>query len=170
MKTTTYTCPHFRVTEEEITLPNGVSKNQIRIEHNGAVVIIPVCEDGRIILIRQYRAVINNYLWELPAGGLELNEDPFECAKREIQEEIGYKANKWTSLGTQYPLPGNCNEVQYLYVAEDLLVSKEEGDFDEIIEVHKKTKTEIQEMIISGELNDAKSISALSIWWLRMGS
>lgn len=164
MKTTTYTCPYFKVTEEDIILPNGNPKRQIRIEHPGAVVILPVCDNGDILLIHQYRAVINDYIWELPAGSLEFGEDPLECAKREIQEETGFKADKWLFLGNQYPLPGNSNEIQYLYLAEELTTNKKDGDADEIITVHRKSVQEIEEMIKIGEFNDAKSLSTLMIW------
>lgn len=153
----------FSVVEENVTLPNGLSKKLSKIIHPGAVVILPVCEDGSLLVIRQYRPIIKKYIFEFPAGTLEVNEDHLECAKRELAEEAGMQAADWNYLGILYPSPGICDEVQYLYTASNLTPHKLNADEDEIIEVYKKSIDEVKQLILSGDMCDAKSISIFSI-------
>jgi ADP-ribose pyrophosphatase len=129
------------------------------IEHPGAVVILPVMDDGTIVCISQYRHSIRKDFLELPAGTLEKGEAPAVCAGREIQEEIGMAATEILPLGTLYPAPGFSNELQYLFVARGLYESPAQPDEDEDISPIFMSPTEIEAAIVSGSLSDAKSIA-----------
>jgi ADP-ribose pyrophosphatase len=143
------------------TLQNDEGKTFLHetIEHPGAVVILPVMDDGRIVCISQYRHSIRREFLELPAGTLEKDESPAVCAGREIQEEIGMAAREIVSLGTLYPAPGFCNEVQHLFVARGLYDSPAQPDEDEQISPVFMTAQEFEQAVVSGALSDAKSIA-----------
>lgn len=143
-------------------LPGGYVADLEVIEHPGAVLIIPVMADGRIILIRQYRPVIRSFIWELPAGTLGRHETPLACAKRELQEEIGYRAGTWKSLGFIYPAPGYTTEKIHLYEARRLRKALSRRDADEIITPRALTRAEVAGMIATGKIVDAKTIAALA--------
>ena len=126
---------HLMLVEEEQTLPNGLKKRISKVVHPGAVVIVPRTATGNFLLLRQYRAVIEQYLYEFPAGTLELDERPEICAHRELAEEAGCEAKSWRKLGVIYPAPGFCTEQQHIFLAWNLSPKKLDGDLDEIIEV-----------------------------------
>jgi ADP-ribose pyrophosphatase len=151
----------FRFVEQEIVRPDGRIMTIDKVEHPGAVVILPVDNDGRIILIKQFRPALMRTICELPAGTLEPGEDPERCARRELAEEIGQAAARWESLGRLYPAPGFCDEVQHLYFASDLGDSRAAMDEHEVIEPERMTVVEIEAAIASGDLMDAKSIALL---------
>ncbi len=129
------------------------------IEHPGAVVILPILADGRIVCVSQYRQSLLSSIIELPAGTLEVNEPPLECAHREIMEEIGMAARDMLPAGILYPAPGFCTEVQHLFVARDLYEKSATPDEDEEISLVTMTPTEFEQATVSGRLNDAKSIA-----------
>jgi ADP-ribose pyrophosphatase len=129
------------------------------IEHPGAVVVLPLMDDGRIVCISQYRHSIRRDILELPAGTLEKGENPAVCAGREIQEEIGMAARELIPLGTLYPAPGFCNEVQYLFVARGLYESPAQPDEDENISPVCMSVEEFEDATLGGTLSDAKSIA-----------
>jgi len=129
------------------------------IHHPGAVVVLPITGDGRIVCVSQYRHSIGRVLIELPAGTLEARELPIACAGREIQEEIGMAAQELLPLGTIFPAPGFCDEVQHLFVATGLYESRAEPDEDENISLVVMSIAEIEQAIVSGLLSDAKSIA-----------
>jgi ADP-ribose pyrophosphatase len=129
------------------------------IEHPGAVVVLPLMDDGRIVCISQYRHSIRRDILELPAGTLERGENPAVCAGREIQEEIGMAARELIPLGTLYPAPGFCNEVQYLFVARGLYESPAQPDEDENISPVFMSVEEFEDATLGGTLSDAKSIA-----------
>jgi ADP-ribose pyrophosphatase len=151
----------FRFVEQEIVRPDGRVMTIDKVEHPGAVVILPVDQDGRIIILKQFRAALMRTIYELPAGTLEPREDPEFCARRELAEEIGQAAARWESLGRLYPAPGFCDEVQHLFFASDLSEARAEMDADEEIEPERMTLAEIEAAVDSGELMDAKSIALL---------
>jgi ADP-ribose pyrophosphatase len=130
------------------------------VKHPGAVVIIPQLEDGRLLLIAQYRFAVGATLLEFPAGTLEPGEAPLECARRELIEETGYRAEHWRALGITYPSPGYCDEQQHLFMATGLVPEHAAGDEDEIIEVKRLTVQEVERAIADETLVDAKSIAA----------
>lgn len=129
------------------------------IEHPGAVVILPILPDGQIVCVSQYRHSVRSRILELPAGTLEAGEAPIICAGREIMEEIGMAARELLSLGTLFPAPGFCNEVQYLFVARDLYESALEPDEDEQIVTVPMSVRDMERAIVDGRLDDAKSIA-----------
>ena len=132
--------------------------------HPGGAVVVPIKDDGKIIMIRQYRYPLKKMLLELPAGKLEPDEDPFVCAVRELEEETGYKSDNVTKLGVIYTTPGFCTEALHIYLAKDLMPgehNREEGEYG--MEIHEYTLNEIDELIRSGELRDAKSICGIQM-------
>ena len=157
-----YSGSKLQIYEDELQLPSERILKRERVVHPGAVVILPIMSDGRIVFIRQYRHAIKQFLLELPAGTLEKDELPEVCAHREIMEEIGFRAKTWLSLGVLYPAPGFCDEVQYLFLAQELTPEVRPADEDEFIELQTMTKEETQKAICQGELNDAKSIAILA--------
>jgi ADP-ribose pyrophosphatase len=154
---------HFQFVRDRFIGLNNFETEMAVVRHPGAVVILPLLASGEIVFVRQYRYAINEFILELPAGSLDKKdpESPIDCAQREISEEIGYRANKWSDLGTLYPTPGFCDELQYLFLAEDLSPYSLPGDQDEVIEVEQYSYSQVEKMIISGELRDAKSIATL---------
>lgn len=131
------------------------------IHHSGAIVIIPIDEEGRILLVQQWRRAVREITIELPAGTLEQNEDPLDCAKRELQEETGFAAKKITPLGGFYTAPGFCDEYLHLFLAEHLHHSPLEPDDDEMIDVLPVTVKEAKHMIEHNQIRDAKTIAGI---------
>jgi len=143
----------------EFELSNNLTTKKDILRHPGAVVIIPRLDRDNFILIRQYRFAMEQEILEFPAGTRELHEQPLECAKREIIEETKMQAGTWTNLGTLYPTPGFCDEIQYCYLAENLAPAQLSADFDEIIETIIMTKEQIINAIRNNTLVDAKTIA-----------
>lgn len=148
---------------------DGTRRNIEVVEHPRAVVIIPVTSQKKIIFIKQYRKVIDNILIELPAGLLEKNETPFACAQRELQEEVGFKANKMISLSGFYTSPGFCTEYIHIFIAKDLEKSQLSQDEDEAIDPLEISLEKATEMITNHEITDGKSIVSIFKYsnWLK---
>lgn len=149
----------YDVVSETLELPSNRVVERATVYHPGAAVFIPKANDGKLILIRQYRHATRSTLLEFPAGTLKKDEDPLECAKRELIEETGFSAQTWKSLGILHPAPGFCSEVQHCFLAEKLSPLKGELDEDEIIEVEHLDIHTIERCIKSGEMTDGKSIA-----------
>ncbi len=144
-------------------LPIGIKATFGTIRHPGAALVVPITEDGKIIILRQYRFAVARRILEFPAGTLENNEDPLSSIKRELGEETGYSADQWDSLGLMLPCPGYSDEEIHLFLARKIkpLIQKPKGDEDEDIEVLILTKNELENSIKSGkEALDGKSITA----------
>ena len=144
-------------------LPIGIESEFGIIKHPGAALAVPIKNDGKIVILRQYRFAVSRRILEFPAGTLEQNEDPLFAIKRELKEESGFKANKWDYLGLLLPCPGYSDEVIHLFLARDLepLGNQPKGDDDEDIEVLELTKSDLEAFIANGnEPLDGKSISA----------
>jgi ADP-ribose pyrophosphatase len=150
----------FAIVQQELQLSSGRTVVRQVVQHPGAVVIIPQLADSRLMLIAQYRFAVGETLLEFPAGTLEPGEAPMDCARRELIEETGYRAEHWRALGIMYPSPGYCDETQHLFVATGLVPEHAAGDEDEIIEVKRLTAQEVERAIADGALVDAKSIAA----------
>ena len=146
---------------ESYQLPNGKTAEHVTVQHPGAVVILPRDNEGKFILVRQYRHSMRKTILEAPAGALEKGEEPLACAQREIREEIGERAETWREAGLLYPTPGFCNEIQYLYVASDLSPDRIAADDDEFIDVERYTYAQLLELVKSGELSDGKTLSII---------
>ena len=151
----------FSLMNENYTLDNGVTADMDFIQHPGAAAMVPMLNYQEVVLIKQYRHAIRKFIWEIPAGTLDPNESPINCARRELIEEIGYSATDWHQLGTITPLPGCSDERIHIFLALDLKPAQQELDDDEMINVHKMDLSEAMQMILAGEISDGKTISGL---------
>ena len=153
----------LKVQRDHVTLPNGNDTTREYIHHPGAVAIVPVLEDGRVVLVKQCRYPLRTLLWEIPAGKLDHGEaeDADECARRELSEETGYEAEHWQKLVSIATTPGFSDEIIHLYKAWGLKQFAQHTDEDEFIGVAAFTTEELQQMVDNGELYDAKTLCAL---------
>ena len=152
----------FDVKLDILEYDSGNAGRREVIHHNGGAVVLPITDDGKLVLIKQFRYPLQEILIEAPAGKLEIGEDPMICATRELTEETGYTAEKIISLGKISTTPGFCDEILYLYLAQDLTVgehNREEGEYG--MEVFEYSLSEVDEMIKNGELIDSKTIAAI---------
>jgi ADP-ribose pyrophosphatase len=149
-------------------LPNGYVAHLEVVTHPGAALIVPFLDKNKIIMLRQYRPVIDSYIYELPAGTLEKREKPINCAKREIIEETSYSAARFTKLGDIFPVPGYSTEKISIYKAEGLTKKDVSPEADEVIKCVVFTKNGIQRLLKRGKLVDAKTICALAMCgWIK---
>jgi ADP-ribose pyrophosphatase len=146
---------------DAVSLTNGVKAVREVVEHRPAVAIVPFDDDGQIILVSQFRYPVGEQLLEVPAGIIEEGETPEQCADRELQEEIGYRAREMRSLGSFWTAPGFSDELMYAFVATGLEPSRLEPDEDEDITVVRVPVSRVREMIEAGEIRDSKTIAAL---------
>jgi ADP-ribose pyrophosphatase len=151
----------FNVRRDEVRLPTQRSMLVDVIEHVGAVTILPVDEEGRILFVRQYRHPAGTELLELPAGTLKSGESPKLCASREIREETGYAAGKLEKLGEFFLAPGYSTEFMVVYLATDLKLDPLPGDQDEFITLQAIPIEQAYKMARNGEVMDGKSLAAL---------
>jgi len=151
----------LRLRVDKVRLPSGRTTTREIVEHRGAVVIVALDDQERVLLVRQYRKPVEKTLLELPAGTLEVSENPEDCAFRELQEETGYRAATLETLATFYAAPGYCDEHLYLYLATDLHREVIGAAEDESIEVVLLPLDEALSRVRRGEICDAKSIAGL---------
>jgi ADP-ribose pyrophosphatase len=151
----------FELKRDHIIEPGGIDAVREVIAHPGSVVVLPVFPDGRILLIRQYRHAAGQYLWELVAGHKEPEEEPGEGARRELLEETGYSAKKYTKLFEIYPSPGLLGERMDIFLAEGLTKGKARPEDDEKISKRIFTLAEAESWIRGGKIRDSKSISGI---------
>ncbi|HQP91342.1 MAG TPA: NUDIX hydrolase [Candidatus Omnitrophota bacterium] len=157
----------INVYKEKVRLPDKRVREVDIVRHPGAVLIVPMLSDSKVIMLKQYRAVIGKYIYELPAGTLEKGELPLSCAKREITEEAGVKAKKVVKLGYIYPVPGYSTEKITIFKASGLKKAYCPGDEDEIIERVELTRQQIKGYFKKGLIVDAKTIAAFAFCgWL----
>jgi len=143
-------------------LPNGKLAKREVARHIGAAAVLPVDNDGNVYLVRQFRAPVDRVLLEIPAGKLDFKgEDRLEAAKRELQEETGYTAENWIHLNDMLSTVGFCDECIGLYLATGLKAGNSRPDEDEFLNVVKMPFEEAIEMVMTNEINDAKTICAL---------
>ena len=153
----------FDLVVKKVRLPNGAVARREIVEHNGAVGMVPIADNGDLILVRQYRLPVERELLEIPAGRLEPGEEPLDCARRELQEEIGYFPNSLEHLTTVCVAPGYSGELIHLYLARDLTPSRLSPDEDEFVDLVRVSFGEALEMIDSGEIVDSKTLIALML-------
>jgi ADP-ribose pyrophosphatase len=151
----------FDLFVEKVSFKNGFEMEMEIIRHPGAAAIVPVDAELNVIILKQYRHAIGKYIWEIPAGTLDETEDPLTCAQRELTEETGYRAESWESLGAVTPVPSYSDEKIDLYLARDLLPAKQNLEQDEIIQVEKLPLSDSVRMVLSGEIEDAKTIAGI---------
>ena len=142
-------------------LPNGRETRYDLVSHPGAVTIVPLDAEGRILFVRQFRPGANRELLELPAGVLNSGEDPEPCARREIREETGIAAGNIRKLGRFFLAPGYSSEFMHVFLATDLTADPLQADEDEFIKVEAIPAGEAMRMALSGEIEDSKSLSSL---------
>ena len=157
----------IKLVVKSMRLPNGYLATFETVIHPGAALIVPFLSKDKIILLRQYRAVISSYIYELPAGTLDKGESPLSCARREIVEETGFAAKKLIYLGKIFPVPGYSTECIRIYRAEGLRKVEHIAEEDEVIESHVFTRAKVRKLFKEGRIVDAKTISALAMCgWL----
>jgi len=166
-RTTVHKGRIFQLEIDVVKLPTGHTVDMEIVRHPGSVVLLPIPEPGKIILIRQYRYTIDKWIWELPAGSLKPNEDPGKAAARECEEEIGLAPGKVTRLRGYYPTPGFCDEEMIYFRCEDLRPpapdSTARKDDDEEIEPRTFTIDEARALVQSGEIVDLKTLAGLPL-------
>ena len=156
-----YEGPVFGLRRDEVIEPTGVRATREVVTHPGSVVVLPVLDDGRIVMIRQYRHATRQYLWELVAGRKEPEETPKQGAARELLEETGYRAKRLTVFFDMFPTPGFLEERMYLVLAEGLKAGEAQPEEDEKIEVRAYKVKELTEMMSKGRLKDGKSVAGI---------
>jgi ADP-ribose pyrophosphatase len=164
-----YQGPIFRVTKDKIVEPNGKEGVKDVIRHNGSAVILAVDsskskKDPWIVLERQYRHAARQFLWELPAGTLDPNEDPLVGAQRELEEETGYRAKKWKPLVRYFASPGFLGEAMNVFLAEGLVAGDARPEDDEDIEFRLVKLSEIMKMIRKGAILDGKTLTCVLLY------
>jgi ADP-ribose pyrophosphatase len=156
--------PIFTVTQDHAHDPEGFEIHRAIVQHGGSAVMMPVDEKGRVLLVRQYRLPARRYLWELPAGRMDPGETPLQAAKRELKEETGYKAKRWTRIASYWPSPGFLAEKMNLYLAEDLTPGDQKPMEDERIETRWFTSKELDAQIAAGKMEDGKTLIGYLTW------
>ena len=156
-----YQGPVFGVRRDEVVEPGGLRATREVISHPGSVVVLPVLDDGRVVLVRQYRHAARQYMWELVAGRIDGGETPKQAAARELLEETGYRAKRYSVFLDVFPTPGFVEERMFILLAEGLTAGKAQPEEDEKIEARAYSLKELKEMIHRGRLRDAKSVAGI---------
>ncbi len=152
----------IRVETWQVALPNGGTALREIVRHNGASAIVPVDGAGMVTMVRQHRVAIDKCTWEIPAGKLDSpNEDPFDAAKRELEEETGLQAEHWQKLTSMYTTPGFCNERITIYLATGLSQHPAHPDEDEFLRIKKIPLDDAIAQCVSGEIQDGKTLVGL---------
>ena len=155
---TVFTGKIVKLNLEQVILPNGKQVELEVVHHPGGVAVVLENNEGNLCLLRQYRHVAGGWIWEIPAGKLETGLDILGNAKKEVLEETGATAKHWELLGKTISSPGIFTEVIHLYFANGLTIEDHSHEAEEVIEVHWFSADVIHNMILSGEINDAKTI------------
>ena len=151
----------IEVSRERLKFSSGREHELDFVRHPGAAAVVPVDAAGRVCLVRQYRHGVADFLWEIPAGKLDRGELPEACAKRELAEETGVTARRWTSLGLYVPAPGIFSEVIHLYLAQELEMGPAAPDADEELELQWMPIEQAIDKVLRGDWNDGKTALAL---------
>jgi ADP-ribose pyrophosphatase len=152
---------------DTVQLPNGVTVDLEVVRHPGAAAMVPMKDDETVIMIRQFRHAAGGFIYEIPAGKLYPGEDPLDCAARELQEEIGYKAFSFVLLSSIFTAPGFTDEVIHIYLATGLTKGTQQLDRDEVLEVVELPLKEAIQKIEDGAIRDAKTIVGLQAIFIR---
>ncbi|MEW9051213.1 MAG: NUDIX hydrolase [Neobacillus sp.] len=159
---TTNKIDRFQVIMDEVKLPNGDEKTFSYLNFAKGVCILPITNDGEVICLKQYRHAMKSWEWELPAGMID-SEDlpPIETAKRELEEETGYKAEHWLELGSFYPSPGSTSEEIFLFAAAGLTSTEQNLENSEQIELHTLSMEELKTLVQNGEFKHGAGLAAI---------
>lgn len=152
---------------DTVTLPNGATIELEIIRHPGAAAVVPLKDDGTVVLIRQFRHAAGGFIYEIPAGKLTPDENPLLCAAREMEEEIGYRAGSLDLLASIFTAPGFADEVIHIYLGTDLSPSKQQLEHDEVLEVVEMPLDKALAMIQDGTIRDGKTIVGLQSVYLQ---
>ncbi len=151
---------------DTITLPNGRTAELEIIRHPGASAVVPLKDDGMVVLIRQFRHAAGGFIYEIPAGKLDHQEDPKDCAARELEEEVGYRAGRLELLTSIWTAPGFTDEVIHIYRGTNLQPGRQQLDQDEVLEIVEWPLEQAIAMIQDGTIRDAKTIIGLQLaYW-----
>jgi ADP-ribose pyrophosphatase len=150
-----------RLRVDTVTTANGRETTREIVEHSDVIVVVPIDAEDNVLMVRQYRKPVEKELLELPAGGIDHGEDPEDAVRRELREEIGYLPQKLERLGGFYSAPGYCSEYLHLYLATDLVPSRLLAEDTEEISLVRVSAEQIEDLIASGQLCDAKTIAGL---------
>ncbi len=156
----------FSFVSEDVTLPNGSRTELAMVRHPGSTAVVALFDDNTVLMERQYRHAVKDYLLEIPAGTLEPGELPLDCARRELEEETGYAAEKFIEMSQVLILPAYSDEKIHVYLARDLTMTHQNLDTDEIIDVVKYPIEDTMRMIGEGQIADALTILSLQMAWL----
>ncbi|MED1782553.1 NUDIX hydrolase [Brevibacillus fortis] len=158
----------IKVKVDEVLLPNGNTAKREIVNHQGAVAVLPITDDNKMVVVRQFRKALERSIVEIPAGKLEPGEEPLACAIRELKEETGYVASQYTPLSSFYTSPGFADEILHVFVATGLKKGESKPDEDEFVDVLEVTLEEAHALHQSGEIRDAKTVVALFAWENKM--
>lgn len=150
---------------DEVALPDGAVATREYVIHPGAVMIVAVLPDGRLVMERQYRYPVRQTMIEFPAGKLDAGEGGLACAQRELWEETGYKARRWAKAGVMHPVIGYATEVIEIWFAQDLTLGERHLDAGEFLDVFAASQDELESWMQAGQLTDAKTI--VGMMWLQ---
>ena len=157
---------HFlELRRDEVALPDGAMAAREYVIHPGAVMIVAVLPDGRLVMERQYRYPVRQTMIEFPAGKLDAGEGGLACAQRELWEETGYKARRWAKAGVMHPVIGYATEVIEIWFAQDLTLGERHLDAGEFLDVFAASQDELESWMQTGQLTDAKTI--VGMMWLQ---
>lgn len=154
----------IKVQVDRVRLPNGKTATRELVKHPGAVAVLPLTPDNRLVVVEQFRKPLEKVTVEIPAGKLDPGEDRLHCAKRELREETGYSADTWSHLVSFYTSPGFADEEIHLYIAEDLQPGQSQLDDDEFVNVREITLDEAWTLIETADICDAKTVAAIYAW------
>lgn len=160
----------LHVRRDEVVLPNGRTASREFIRHPGAVAVVPVTDDSKVVVERQFRYPLGQVILEIPAGKIDPGEDTLAAAKRELEEETGYTASKWECIGTFNPSPAYTDELITLYLARDLKAGHDRMDEDEFLNVELMDLQELVSLIFRGEVPDGKTQTAVLLARERLSS
>jgi len=155
---------------DTVTLPNGVTIDLEMVRHPGAAAVVPLKDNGTVVLIKQFRHAAGGFIYEIPAGKLHPGEDPRDCAARELEEEIGYQPGKLELLSSIFTAPGFTDEVIHIYKATSMTKGRQHLDRDEVLEVVEVSLQEAIEMIHAGTIRDAKTMVGLQSVFIGRGN
>ena len=167
MKTPIYKGKIIDLSLETVTLPNGTVADLEVILHPGAAAVVPLEDDGTVIMIRQYRHAVGGYIYEIPAGKLDPGESPEDCARREVKEETGYTISELQPLLSFYTTPGFTNEVIHIFLGTGLTLGDQTLGQDEVVEVVQMPLADTMRLIQTGDIKDGKTIIGLQATYMR---
>lgn len=160
----------FSFVSEDVTLPNGSRAEMAMVRHPGSTAVVPLLDDDTVVMERQYRHAVGDYLLEIPAGTMEPGEQPVDCARRELEEETGYQAKEMIELGAIHILPSYSDEITHVYIARELHLNRQRLDQDEVLEVVLYPLEQTLTMISDGRITDALTVLSIQNAWFYLNN